>query len=215
MDDIQQEKTGVKHDEFNVVEFSVKLDFKTIKHIIHPEFLTNEDAVRQYYGIWKIIAMFMKSFKAKKVLEFGTREGYSTQLFSHLLRFEEGHLWTVDLAEPKIEPAIKEKLDNVTFIQMDILNLDTIWKEYVDILYIDDWHNPYHLYQELDRYARFARLIMIHDVVQNWQTHEWLLPAIFSWCLKENLPFYTYPLNCCGLVVIPREEFQNFYEYES
>ena len=196
------------------VSLTIDQDFKKLVNVLHPEFLLHQDAITQYFGIWKIIAMYVDKLKAKKVLEFGTREGYSTQLFSNLLRETEGHLWTVDLAEPKIEPEIKSKLDNVTFLQMDILHLDKVWKDPVDILYIDDWHNSYHLFQELNMYAGLAKVILIHDVVQNWQTHEWLLPAIFSWCLKENMPFITYPLNPCGLVAIHREEYQNFYEVE-
>ena len=192
---------------------NIQTDFKVLKDVPHPEFLNHKDAIDQYYGIWKLFWMYVSNLKATKVLEFGTREGYYTQLFSHLLRANDGHIWTVDLADPKIYGEDKDKLDNVTFVKGNTLD-PSLWNEPVDILYIDDWHNGYHLFGELDRYAKYAKVILIHDVVQNWQTHEWLLPAIFSWCHRENLPFITYPLNPCGLVAIHREEFKNFYTSE-
>ena len=192
-----------------VTGLTVTFDFETIK-TEHPVFLMSHDAITQYFGLWKIIWMYVSNLNATKVLEFGTREGYSTQLFSQLLRANNGHLHTVDLANHKIPQEIVEKMDNVTLIKQDVLQFKT--DEFYDILYIDDWHNPYHLFQELDRFAKYAKVILIHDVVQNWQTHEWLMPAIFSWCLKEHLAFMTYPLNACGLVAIHREEYQNFYK---
>ena len=200
------------------INLNIQTDFKLLKDVPHPEFLNHKDAVDQYYGIWKLFWMYVYNMKAKKVLEFGTREGYSTQLFSNLLRATDGHLWTVDLADHKIPKEIAEKMDNVTFIKEDVTRLgwleESWFQEDFDILYIDDWHNPYHLFGELDRFAKYARVIIIHDIVQNWQTHEWLIPPIFSWCHKEFLPFIVYPLNSCGIVAIHREEFQNFYQVE-
>ena len=189
---------------------TVAFDFKTFQTDI-PIWINTEDAVRQYVGIWKVMLDTILGLKAKKVLEFGTREGYSTKLFSEFLRFTEGHLWTVDLNEPKIDVDYKKQMDNVTFLQMDVLHLDVVWKDYVDVLYIDDWHNAYHLYEELDRYAKFAKVILIHDICQDWVVRTGIMNGLMEWCKKEFMPYTIYPLNACGLAVIENEKWRHFY----
>ena len=183
-------------------KISAKFDFKTFENADIPEWFENNDCTRQYFEIWKIFLKYVLDLKAKKVLEFGTRDGYSTRLFSDFLKFTGGHLTTVDLDKPKI--ADTSTMDNVTFIQSDILNLD--WKEEVDILYIDDWHSPYHLFGELDRFSKYAKVVMIHDVMQEWQIKTGIMNGVIAWCQKEFIPFTIYPLNACGLAIIENKK---------
>ena len=196
------------------VKIDIQFDETIIRNVSHPEFLMHEDAIKQYVGVWKIIVEYVLLLNAKKVLEFGTREGYSTQLFSRVLRWTEGHIWTVDKDDPKISKEVMDSIDNVTFIKDEIMGKK--WMEVsdfsdVDILYIDDWHEPYHLYTELEHFAHLAKVVLIHDVVQGWQGREWLLLPIFKWCRNHFTPFAVYPLNDCGLVAIHRKEFERFY----
>ena len=193
-------------------KISIEFDFKKFNDVEIPPCLNTDDAIRQYVGIWKIFLSYILGMKAKKVLEFGTREGYSTKLFSQFLRFTEGHLWTVDLNPHKIPKEEAKQMDNVTFLQMNVLHLDVVWKDYVDILYIDDWHNSFHLYEELDRYSRLAKVIMIHDVIQDWEKTSGIMNGLISWCQKEFIPYTIYPLNACGLAVIEMEKYRDFYK---
>jgi hypothetical protein len=82
----------------------------------------------------------------------------------------------------------------------------------VDILFIDDWHNPWHLYSELDKFAKWARVVMIHDVSQqDTGLLRSLLTSVENWC-HDNMMIYTiYPMNGCGLAVIEVEKSREFY----
>ena len=194
----------------NCYKSDISFDFKLFKDVEIPEFLTHQDAVRQYVGIWKIFLNLIINTDAKKVLEFGTREGYSTSMFSEFLRFTEGHLWSVDLVDHKISEEDIKKMDNVSFIKSDVFKLD--WCLPIDILYIDDWHNSFHLYEELDRFAKYAKVVMIHDVCQEWQITTGIMNGVIQWCQKEFMPYTIYPLNACGLAVIEVEKWGKFYQ---
>ena len=192
-------------------KLNIGFDFKLFENVEVPEWFSETDCIKQYVGIWKVMLNLVLQTQAKKVLEFGTREGYSTRLWSEFLRHTQGHLWTVDLAEPKIVPEVKAKLDNVSYLQMDVRHVETIFKDAVDILYIDDWHNGYHLYSELERYAHQARVVAIHDVSQDCHSATGIMPGLTEWCKKEFLPYSVYTFNACGLAVIEVEKFRGFY----
>ena len=113
----------------SAVKLNVHFDDRNIEDVLHPDFLMHEDAIKQYLGIWQIISHYVIFSQAKRVLEFGTREGYSTQLFSKVLRKTEGRLWTVDKDDHKIAPEIVKEMDNVTFIKQNVMDknwIDTI-----------------------------------------------------------------------------------------
>ena len=135
-------------------KINVSFDERKFEGVSHPDFLLHGDAIRQYLGIWKIIGNFVITLGAKRVLEFGTREGYSTRLFSKLLRATEGHLWTVDKDDHQIPLEEVKEMDNVTFLKTNIKDLristgdsdrfsfeGLVVKEPLDILYIDDWQS--------------------------------------------------------------------------
>jgi len=161
-----------------------------------------EDYIKQYIGIWKVMLEKVQEFSAKKVLEFGTREGYSTRLFSIALKPNDGKIFTVDMNAPK-EPFSEE---NIVPIRSLVEDLD--WSTPVDILYIDDWHNGHHLYYELNRFAKLARVVLIHDVCLD----EELMNSVTEWC-RHNWVIYTiYPVNGCGLAVLEIEKSGAFYK---
>ena len=180
-----------------------------LKDATIPTLSKNTDFLVQYMGIWEILQQYVLRTNAKKVLEFGTREGYSTRIFANALKATLGHIWTVDICEHKMTAEELEGYDNITFIKEDVMKLD--WKEPVDILYIDDWHDPYHVYAELDRWAHLAKVIMLHDVLQSYELPEGILKGIIHWCAVNYLPFSFYPLNGCGLIIIDRKPFDQLY----
>jgi len=189
------------------ISVSLTLDYKGGKKEIvdtMPLITKNDDFLRQYVGIWRVMFDKVMELNAKKVLEFGTREGYSTRLFSKALRMTGGTITTVDINAPK-EPIAE---DNVLIVTSDVESYPGFP---CDILYIDDWHNGWHLYYELNKFASWARVIMIHDVCLD----DMLLEAIKAWC-QQNMMIYTiYPMNGCGLAVIEVEKSSAFYANEN
>ena len=185
------------------VEFDYKAGKKGLKTMM-PNITRDEDYVVQYVGIWKIIFDYVIQMNAKTVLEFGTRDGYSTRLFALALKETGGRIKTVDVNLPKT-PFTE---DNVTVITEDIEKFEYYPSGQLDILYIDDWHNGHHLYYELNRFARMARVVMIHDICLDDE----LMGGLIKWC-KHNMMFYTiYPMNGCGLAVIEIEKSREFYD---
>lgn len=166
-----------------------------------PNYSQNHDYIRQYCKIWHVLISKVHEMKALSVLEFGTREGYSTRLFAGALQKTGGRIYTVDL---KQITTFEEK--NVFPISSRIEEF--YWGTPVDILYIDDWHNEHHLYYELETFYKMARVIMIHDVCLD----DGLARAVHLWC-KHNFMIYTgYYINECGLMIIEVEKsllFQN------
>ena len=195
---------------------TLKFDFKEFKDVEIPVWMTAEDAVKQYVGIWKLFLSYVIGMQANTVLEFGTREGYSTRLFAEFLKFKGGQLVTVDLEPHKISADDIKLMTNVTFVKADILTFPHDYKENsVDILYIDDWHNSFHLYEELDRFARLAKVVMVHDVCQEWQISTGIMNGLMQWCNHNFMPYSIYPLNACGLAIIEVEKHRKFYEETS
>jgi len=181
------------------VELAFKGGSREIKDTM-PVICRDKDYVIQYIGIWKIMFDRVISMNAKIVLEFGTREGYSTRLFSKALSLTGGRITTVDINPPK-EPFTEENIMTIT------MPVEEFSGFYCDILYIDDWHNGFHLYYELNRFAKLAKVVMIHDVSLDNE----LMDAIREWC-RHNMVIYTiYPMNGCGLAVLEIERSGAFY----
>jgi len=185
------------------VSFDVKGGKKDITDLM-PSISLENDFIVQYFGIWKVIDIVIKDLEAKTVLEFGTREGYSTRLFNKYI--PEGDIFTVDIDKPKTDLS---EFKNIHCIQSDVMALE--WSLPVDILYIDDWHNPWHLYSELDKFSKHARVVMIHDVCLEMGNPSSLLRAIEEWCVRNMVVWTIYPMNGCGLAVIEIEKSRGFY----
>ena len=203
--------------DYPLLKINFSLDTKGVfqhrvrDHLI-PAISQDKDYFAQYCGVWEYLYSHVLKLDAKKVLEFGTREAYSTRLFALALRKTGGHIWTVDVTDPKLNDREKQEFSNITFLKTDVTKLD--WKEPVDILFIDDWHNKWHLYWELATFGKLARTIIIHDVVQNHGKEEWISSAVIEYCIQNLIPFTFIPLNGCGLIVIEAEDHKNFYEKE-
>lgn len=184
--------------------FECKGGERAISSIV-PTISQSEDYVKQYIGIWKVMFDRVLELKAQEVLEFGTRDGYSTRLFSKALKITGGQIVTVD------RDAVKEpfKEENIVVVRSDIA--DFRWVEPVDILYIDDWHNNYWLYHELEMFAKLARVVMVHDVVVD----RLLLDAVREWCIHNMIDYSVCTQNGCGLAIIEVEKSMAVYTNEN
>ena len=189
---------------YDMYQINLNCDYKGGKKIftdIMPKISDNEDYFNQYFKIWQVLQEAVKASKAKKVLEFGTRDGYSARLFSQALEETGGTLYTVDKDIPKDD---FKGLNNIVFIQS--LVEDLTWDIPVDILYIDDWHDQLHLYYELNRFAHLARYVLIHDIALNMNMPDDLCDVVSRWA-KQNYMRVTYDFrNVCGLAIIETED---------
>jgi len=167
-----------------------------------------DEFINQYVGIWEVMTYFVELLKAKKVTEIGTCKGYSTRIFSRALKKTGGKLISIDRVDHKIPQSILKTLNNVEFIKADIMKHDL---EETDILYIDDWHNQFHLYEELVKFSSKAKVIMIHDIMAGYDNSPFLLNGVLNWCMRNFMPVTLYPLNFCGLAVIECAKFRDFY----
>lgn len=187
-----------------IVELEYKSQMAQVSDTL-PAISKDKDYVVQYVGIWKAIVGKVLEMNAKTVLEFGTREGYSTRLFAKALKQTGGVITTVDLNDPK-NPDDFKGYDNIQLIKSRIEDLK--FDHPVDILYIDDWHNGYHLYWELNQFAHLAKVVMIHDVMLDKK----LMEAIEEWCRHNWVIWTVYPVNGCGLAVLEIERSMGWYK---
>jgi len=195
----------------DILEPTIEVDHKGGKMHIKDRmpFIDNaEQYVIQYIGIWRVMVQKIKEFNAQSVLEFGTREGYSTQIFSEALKETGGSIVTVDKDLPKDVKKLTD-LGNVKCVQRKV---EEMTPAPVDILYIDDWHNPWHLYYELNVFGKLAKCVMIHDVCLEAGNHMSLLRAIEEWCIQNMVIWTIYPVNQCGLAVLEIEKSRNFHQ---
>ena len=177
-----------------------------LPHIFEKDEL--DDFITQYVGIWEVMTYFVEFLNAKKVTEIGTSKGYSTRIFSRALKKTGGKLISIDRVDHKIPQSILKTLTNVEFVKADIMKHNL---EETDILYIDDWHNQFHLYEELIKFSSKAKVIMIHDIMAGYDVFPALLNGVLNWCMRNFMPVTVYPLNFCGLAVIECEKFRGFY----
>ena len=173
-----------------------------------PHFMKEPDGVVAYVGIWEIMRAYILNNNIKTVLEFGTDRLLSARIFAEAVG-KDGHVTTVDRQDLKYKDVLKD-YPNITFVHQDIYNLK--WKKKVDMLYIDDLHNPNHLYWELEQFHKYADHIMIHDTIQILDLGIMLQQAVTSWCAKRYFPIITYTQNGCGLSIINMKENRGFYD---
>jgi hypothetical protein len=95
------------------INIDLELDFRSGKRKIKdvmPLICREEDYFKQYLGIWKVMFDTVNELQAKAVLEFGTRDGYSTRLFAEALNRTKGDIYTVDINPPKNDLS---KIENI------------------------------------------------------------------------------------------------------
>jgi len=195
----------IKIKEIEGIKIEMHFDYKGgTRKVIEsmPNISKDDHYAIQYIGIWKIMFDCVNNMNAKTILEFGTRDGYSTRMFSKILDVTDGNVYTVDINPPKNDLS---EFKNVHVITKDIK--DFSWTIPVDILYIDDWHNGYWLYHELERFSHLAKIVMIHDIMSDE-----LYKGMKEWCVQNMMIYTIYNLNGCGLAIIEIEKSRNFYQ---
>jgi predicted O-methyltransferase YrrM len=116
----------------------------------------------------KFIYDSIKEIKNLNILEFGVREGVSTNMFLHLCNNNKGNLLSVDIVN--CEKLFTNK--NWTFLKSrddDFNYVKKYIKKKLDIIYIDSYHEPNHVKKILFYYYKFLKingLIFIDDI--NW-----------------------------------------------
>lgn len=108
----------------------------------------------------------IKEIKNLNILEFGVREGISTNMFLYLCNKNKGNLLSVDiincekLFNNKNWTFLKSRDDNFGYIKKNI-------KKSFNVIYIDSYHEPNHVKKILYYYYNFLKtngVIFVDDV---------------------------------------------------
>ena len=157
--------------------------------------------------------MLTVELNLKRVLELGTRTGFSTLALLYAVDQTDGSVTSIDIdscpgAFDNIATA-GFKTNRWTFIKQDDLTVD--WKDPIDHLFIDTVHTYDHTLKELQKYEPYVvngGIITLHDI--NSTLHEiksngeytGAKGAIDYYMInREDLHYYEYQ-NCYGLGVI-------------
>ncbi|WP_415299610.1 class I SAM-dependent methyltransferase [Candidatus Pelagibacter sp. Uisw_134_02] len=118
----------------------------------------------------RIMTKFLDNKENPKVLELGVERGSSTKAFLWYLEKKNGKLFSVDIQD--CSKVANSKIWN--FIQSDDLNsnyilktFDEIKKEGIDLIYIDSYHENYHVLKLLNIWFKYLKkdgAIFIDDI---------------------------------------------------
>tara|TARA_B100001093_G_C26754387_1_gene982639 strand:+ start:363 stop:1061 length:699 start_codon:yes stop_codon:yes gene_type:complete len=118
----------------------------------------------------KIMGDYLKYKKNPVVLEFGVERGSSTKAFIWLTKKMNGKVYSIDIND--CSNVSNEK--NWRFLQSDDLNIDYILEKFsvikeggVDLIYIDSFHENYHVVKLLSLYFKYVKkggAIFIDDI---------------------------------------------------
>jgi len=108
---------------------------------------------------------------AKKIIDLGVQDGWSTRAFLLACKKTDGHVWSVDIRDyPRTSHEIKNwGLSNRwSFFVMNDLEFIKLWnKGLVDIVMIDTSHTYDQTLKELEEYSKIVRkggIILLHDI---------------------------------------------------
>lgn len=111
--------------------------------------------------------------KAKRILETGVREGYSTHSFLELVRITSGHVTSIDYSDkcefmgrcpedlkPYWTTIIKDAREGLKDLNKD--------RQIFDIIFLDDCHDYLHVKEEVElceNLMTYDSLLLIHDAM--------------------------------------------------
>jgi predicted O-methyltransferase YrrM len=135
-----------------------------ISHLINETYYGTKDSSQHTLTLFALTV----ALKAKNVLELGVRDGGTTQPLLDALQLTKGTLTSVDIQERTKLRNNFVKYKNWSYIISDAITfLENIDRNKIyDIVYIDDWHDGEHLYNEItlvQKHVTPSSLILIHD----------------------------------------------------
>ena len=153
--------------------------------------------------------LFLISKKAEVIVELGVRSGSSTQaflaacasipasiLYSYDITPVRVPKWSRKFALLKRLPDALNEYDFWKFEIGDALKVHSKWKESsIDILFIDDNHEPDHIYKELNFWSNKVKkdgYILMHDVCQQGSD---LIDGVLKF-KKENMNYEYCQCSC-------------------
>ena len=101
---------------------------------------------------------------AKRIIELGVRSGNSTTAFLAAVEESGGHLWSVDIVQPRVPWWGHSQW---TVLVGDDLDLEEFLPGDVDVLFIDTSHHYVQTQAELELYVPKVRkggVVLLHDV---------------------------------------------------
>jgi len=109
-----------------------------------------------------ILYNMVRDYEVKTILELGVEYGVTTRAFLLACRDFDATLTSIDVELPKFSLDVLGDLKKYwRFIRGNDLEVE--WNTEVDLIFIDTIHTYDHLKAELEKYHRYARLIVLHD----------------------------------------------------
>jgi len=132
-----------------------------------------------------ILYNLISDYDVKTILELGVEYGVTTRAFLLACRDFGARLTSIDVEPPKFPIEVLGELkDYWEFIQGNDLEVE--WDREVDLIFIDTIHTYDHLKAELEKYHKYARLIVLHDTTEP----RWLAKGYLK-ALKDFLRNHT------------------------
>lgn len=143
------------------------------------------------------------SYDRVQVLELGTRGGESTRALLAGAELRGGHVWSVDIAQPRVPAGEWEATGLWSYTVADDLEVEIPDGYRPHVLFIDTSHEVVHTIAELRRFGPLVReggVILCHDT--EFGPPEFpVAEALNLYCFYTGVKWTNYP-GCFGLGVI-------------
>jgi len=130
---------------------------------------TPKDLLKKYSHL-RLMTDFLENKKNPKVLELGVERGSSTKAFLWYLEKSNGKLFSIDIDDcSKVANSKNWKFLQSNDLNSDYIldNFDEIKKEGVDLIYIDSYHENFHVLKLLNIWFKYLKkdgAIFIDDI---------------------------------------------------
>lgn len=201
-------------------------DTKTIQHIlniINQTLCGAGDSDQLSAAIFGIAT----TTRGKQFLELGTRSGCTTIPLLLSAKILGAKLTSIDIQYPLFS-CPQDLMENWNFVKTDAIKFLETTKEHYDLIFVDDWHDGFHVKKELDLIAPLcskSTIVLLHDLMYGWKNPEyntcnngaecgWGAPSEFDnggpyWAVSnmdsDTWEFSTIPF-CNGLTILRRKK---------
>jgi predicted O-methyltransferase YrrM len=184
--------------------------------------LLNGESIDSSAHIMTIFSIAIQ-IKAKRILELGVREGYTSSPLLLAASLCGGKLTSVDIEQTKWNPP-NDLQSNYEFVLSDAIQFLEKQEGKYDLILIDDWHTYNHVKKELELCENLIdenSIILLHDLMahtfpkyflpdtQDYNGTEWEGGGPYKAVMeldREKWEWATIPV-CHGLTILRKKTF--------
>lgn len=153
--------------------------------------------------IWQHLPMLYnaaRSYENVKVLELGTRGGESTRALLAGAEARGGHVWSVDIDQPRVPMDEWLATGLWSFTQADDLTVHIPGEYRPHVLFIDTSHEREHTLAEIRRFVPLVQpggVALFHDTEFGRYPYP-VASALNEYCAAEHMQWINHP-GCFGM----------------